>query len=307
MTFNPWRRREQLDHTELVWLLPAPGDPVLSPDRQLLLEDYLMNEIRQAIPEPSLSIARQVKDKRKQRKRLAWRLGLPAAVLAAVAGTVAAVVINTEPAPAVAPTMAACAPELSRNHDALALVSIEDGETPEQACANNWKSFTRDVNPNLPEKTRAYAETVPTHLVGCTSPQGDGGVTVYPRPQDMTDEQACTFVGLVRPDDGPVYAGASAAQVRKLQHLIDTSLGAEGRTGPGDGCASYTATRSAVQGALEELDMDRWRIEDQRTSHSDTADVWYSLRESTGTVVLRSGDDVGHCTPLTGQPTGATQ
>ncbi|MFF3404421.1 hypothetical protein ACFYW6_39175 [Streptomyces sp. NPDC002659] len=304
MTFNPRRRQEQLDHTELARLLPAPGDPVLSPDRQLLLEDYLMNEIRQATPEPSLSTARYVKDKR---KRLAWRLGLPAAVLAAAAGTAAAVVINTDPAPAAAPTMVACAPELSRNYETSAVVGIEDGETPEQACAKNWKSFTRDINPNLAEKAGAYAETVPAHLVGCTSPQRDGVVTVYPRPQDMTDEQACTSLGLVRPDDGPVYAGASAAQVRRLQHLIDDRLGAEGRTGPGDGCASYTATRTAVQGALDELDMDRWHIDDQRTSHSDTADVWYSLEESTGTVVLRSGDDAGHCTPLNGQPTGATQ
>jgi hypothetical protein len=44
MKLNPWRRQEPLDHAELARLLPAPGDPVLPPDRQLLLEEYLMRE-----------------------------------------------------------------------------------------------------------------------------------------------------------------------------------------------------------------------------------------------------------------------
>jgi hypothetical protein len=47
MKLNPWRRQEPLDHAELARLLPAPGDPVLPPDRQLLLEEHLMREMRQ--------------------------------------------------------------------------------------------------------------------------------------------------------------------------------------------------------------------------------------------------------------------
>ncbi|WP_051848654.1 CU044_5270 family protein [Streptomyces sp. NRRL WC-3725] len=49
------RREESLDHAELARLLPAPGDPHLSLDRHLLLEEHLMNEIRRATPAPAPS------------------------------------------------------------------------------------------------------------------------------------------------------------------------------------------------------------------------------------------------------------
>lgn len=49
MNRTPWRRRrEPLDHVELAGLLPAPGDPALSPGRLTRLEEHLMNEIQQA-------------------------------------------------------------------------------------------------------------------------------------------------------------------------------------------------------------------------------------------------------------------
>ncbi|MFB6706795.1 CU044_5270 family protein [Streptomyces sp. NPDC056333] len=44
------RREESLDHAELARLLPAPGDPHLSLDRHLLLEEHLMNEIQPTAP-----------------------------------------------------------------------------------------------------------------------------------------------------------------------------------------------------------------------------------------------------------------
>lgn len=46
------RREESLDHAELARLLPAPGDPHLSLDRHLLLEEHLMNEIQRTAPAP---------------------------------------------------------------------------------------------------------------------------------------------------------------------------------------------------------------------------------------------------------------
>ncbi|MET8173500.1 CU044_5270 family protein [Streptomyces clavifer] len=49
MNRTPWqRRREPLDHAELVGLLPPPGDPALPRDRLTSLEEHLMNEIQQA-------------------------------------------------------------------------------------------------------------------------------------------------------------------------------------------------------------------------------------------------------------------
>ncbi|MCX4455181.1 CU044_5270 family protein [Streptomyces sp. NBC_01340] len=47
------RREESLDHAELARLLPAPGDPHLSLDRHLLLEEHLMNEIQRTAPAPA--------------------------------------------------------------------------------------------------------------------------------------------------------------------------------------------------------------------------------------------------------------
>lgn len=52
MTLNPWRRQEPLDDAELARLLPAPGDPALPHDRQLLIEEQLMREIQQGTPQP---------------------------------------------------------------------------------------------------------------------------------------------------------------------------------------------------------------------------------------------------------------
>ncbi|MCX2185001.1 hypothetical protein KV205_31430 [Streptomyces sp. SKN60] len=85
MIFNPWRRQEPLDHTELARLLPAPGDPVLSEDRQHLLEDFLMSNVTQD--------ARPARP----RRRLAVRLAAPVALAACLAGTVLAVHQTTPP------------------------------------------------------------------------------------------------------------------------------------------------------------------------------------------------------------------
>ncbi|WP_060900730.1 CU044_5270 family protein [Streptomyces mirabilis] len=56
------RCEESLGHAELARLLPAPGDPHLSLDRHLLLEEHLMSEIQPAAPAPAPSrrMARRV-------------------------------------------------------------------------------------------------------------------------------------------------------------------------------------------------------------------------------------------------------
>ncbi|WP_121704312.1 CU044_5270 family protein [Streptomyces sp. E5N298] len=53
MTRRTSRRQEPLDDAKLSRLLPAPGDPQLSPDRHLLLEEHLMNEIQRTAPAPA--------------------------------------------------------------------------------------------------------------------------------------------------------------------------------------------------------------------------------------------------------------
>lgn len=82
MTLNLWRRQEPLDHSEWARLLPAPVAPALPHDRQLLLEEQLMQEIQQhntaAVPATSAPSRRA--------RRLAVRLAAPVAVAAAAVG-----------------------------------------------------------------------------------------------------------------------------------------------------------------------------------------------------------------------------
>lgn len=50
MKCTPWPRRDEpLDCAELARLLPAPGDPELSPGRLTRLEEHLMSEIQQHV------------------------------------------------------------------------------------------------------------------------------------------------------------------------------------------------------------------------------------------------------------------
>ena len=97
MTLNPWRRQEPLDQLELVRLLPPPGDPVLSDDRQRLLEEHLMSNVTE--------------DSRRagSRRSLALRVAVPVALVAALAGT--ALAVNRTTAHTDAPAPAAEAPQ----------------------------------------------------------------------------------------------------------------------------------------------------------------------------------------------------
>lgn len=136
MMFNPWRRVDPLDHTELARLLPAPGDPVLSEDRQRLLEDFLMSNATQDAP-------------RVRSRRLAVRLAVPAALAAALAATVFAVnrVSAGPPSPAPAISRAStddspmhittAAYTLSRKPGHVVTVVFLKGRTPMQAQLRN--------------------------------------------------------------------------------------------------------------------------------------------------------------------------
>ncbi|MGW1073906.1 CU044_5270 family protein [Streptomyces sp. NPDC002537] len=71
------------DHAEFDVLLPAPGDPQLSPARQTLLKEHLMDEIQRTAPAPRRSFSLP----RTRRARIAW-FALPMAT-AVAAGAVA--------------------------------------------------------------------------------------------------------------------------------------------------------------------------------------------------------------------------
>ncbi|QEU93421.1 hypothetical protein CP970_23145 [Streptomyces kanamyceticus] len=79
-------RHEPLDHTELARLLPAPGDPALSSDRQLLLERHLMTRIQQQTGPTSPGFPAPPAGPPRRPVRRALFIGVPvtAAALAAV-------------------------------------------------------------------------------------------------------------------------------------------------------------------------------------------------------------------------------
>ncbi|MFF9427989.1 CU044_5270 family protein [Streptomyces sp. NPDC014746] len=86
MTRKFWNRTEPMahtepdqagpDHAELARLLPAPSAPEMSPDRQLLFEEHLLNEIHTTTPRPAAG---------KRPLRRALCIGVPVTALALTA------------------------------------------------------------------------------------------------------------------------------------------------------------------------------------------------------------------------------
>ncbi|MBW5483377.1 hypothetical protein GPJ59_16140, partial [Streptomyces bambusae] len=83
MIRRTWRRDESLDHAELGRLLPPPGSPELPLDRQRLLEEHLMSEIRRSAPDTAPA-APAAPSRRPVRRVLVIGVPVTAAALAAV-------------------------------------------------------------------------------------------------------------------------------------------------------------------------------------------------------------------------------
>ncbi|WP_405657877.1 hypothetical protein [Streptomyces sp. NBC_00079] len=219
------------------------------------------------------------------RRRLAWRVGISAAVLAAAGTTTALAIVALRPAPPAPVTEIECATRFSFLESHSFVTDLGDAATPEAACRAQWPKEVGQRATGTPPRR------VPDHLVACVTEVGSTVITVYPRPEDMTDAQACTTLGLVRRPDGPIYAGATLAQVSQLQHRIDTHLGSAARREPSARCTSYATVHAAAQESLRQMGLDGWRIDDQR-SRGDNG-VWYYLDAHAGTVVLINP---GYCT-----------
>ncbi|MFJ5094601.1 CU044_5270 family protein [Streptomyces sp. NPDC088557] len=87
MTRKFWKRTEpldhpELDHAELARLLPAPSAPRMTPDRQLLFEEHLLNEIRTSAP--GAKAGAPVRPARPVRRALLIGVPVTAAALTAV-------------------------------------------------------------------------------------------------------------------------------------------------------------------------------------------------------------------------------
>jgi hypothetical protein len=145
MTLDPWRRHESLDHAELARLLPAPGDPALPNDRQLLLEDHLMREIQHQQNASAASTSR-----RRSRRRFVYFV-VPGFLLALAGGAVAATTLMGS-SPASEPNSVRCysEAELSAEHSSMGMAEPVSGTSPADisatvsaainACAGLWES-----------------------------------------------------------------------------------------------------------------------------------------------------------------------
>ncbi|WP_069885123.1 CU044_5270 family protein [Streptomyces luteocolor] len=127
MKRTPWgrsARHEPLDHVELARLLPAPGDPALPPDRQLLLERHLMTHIQQRTgpSSPEYPAAPAGPAPRPVRRALLIAVPVTAAVVAAV------VAVNTFGGAGAGGTGGGAGPE-NGQRVAAPVVQLEPGDT----------------------------------------------------------------------------------------------------------------------------------------------------------------------------------
>ncbi|MFE9500765.1 hypothetical protein [Streptomyces collinus] len=211
MTLNPWRQQEPLDHAELARLLSAPGEPVLRPDRQLLLEEHLMHEIQHqqrtpAVPAPP----------RHSRRRLVF--AVPTTLIALAGGAIAATtLIGSSPASETNSVRCYSAAALSAQYSRTSVAETTSGTSTADisatvaaalnACAGLWeaslvqsgKAGTPTVQPGepltIPPATPGQGK-VP-HLRACVLESGEAAV--FPG----TDRNLCQNLGLAQLADRP--------------------------------------------------------------------------------------------------------
>ncbi|WP_329379303.1 hypothetical protein OG625_12460 [Streptomyces sp. NBC_01351] len=128
MTLNPWRRQEPLDLAELARLLPAPGEPDLPPERRLLIEGQLMDEID-----------RRRTNSRAWLRRPAW-LAVPAVLAVATAATLVA----TGGEPTGSPRLVTCYSEADPASEAR--VDTFFGTSPGQPDPGDVRSWNSAVS-----------------------------------------------------------------------------------------------------------------------------------------------------------------
>ena len=201
---------------------------------------------------------------RRPRRRVLLMVPLAAAVAAAA---VAAGVVSRRPT--VDPLSVGCYDQLSQQASTTVLGpdSFPPGMTPVQACRAAWASFTD-------------GQSAPADLVVCVV--DGGGTGVFPNRDGMSAEEACGSIGAALPSDGPVYAGASADQVRWMHADLRRRLAEAGA----ESCGPAAVVHRAAQAALDAQGLRRWRVDDQAAGE---VQAGYRIDASAGEVIIQPG------------------
>jgi hypothetical protein len=233
---------------ELGAALPAPAERNLPDDRARAMSAALLREFEDAaVGLPTTAAAKS------RRKRLAWRIGAPVAVLAVAGATAAAVLIDDSPVRPKFPTQASCSYEYTAEPQFAYGAHIEDGQTPEEACARYWPDMTETARRmRLPGSDAPGAATVPV-LVACTAERG-GDLMVLPKPADRSPQDACIALEMGVPDNDATYHGATIGQVRRLARLVGDYEGSRL-------CLTVADARALAERSLAEVGISGWDVE----------------------------------------------
>jgi hypothetical protein len=279
---------EVTERAELAELFPAPAERDLPAARSAALLTGLMREVGDAVAAGEVAASEPTP---LWRRPLVWRIGVPVGMLAIVGGTIAAMMVDTSPAPAAYPLNIACASGYSDDPQSpvMEIALVSEARTPEEICSRFWSEMASTPDPqNGPQVSMPAPEkTDPADLVACTKSDSSTLVTVFPKPAGTTPQEACVGLGLVRPDDGPVYSGASALQLRTLRQRLYERL-----RGPA-GCTPSPEVKTVVEGRLTELGMTGWSVDDRRVPVPVQERILFSVDVPAGKVVLTNTDNSG--------------
>ncbi|MET7298554.1 hypothetical protein [Embleya sp. NPDC005575] len=235
---------------DLAALMPVPAERELPPERALQMRSALDRAFRDA------NDAEAGTAPRPRRRRLIRRIGVPAAVLVVAGATAAAILVDDSPARVSFPEAASCSYEYTKTPKFLYAAHIGPGQTPEAACAVYWDAMTDTARTQLPadspDRTVAHPATPP--LVACAQKAGNHDVFVMPQPAGTTPQEACSALGMTRPDESALYGGATVEQVRRLNAMLN---------GPGLGstrCMTFAYARARAERALAEVGITTWPI-----------------------------------------------
>lgn len=269
---------EAADIAGLAALLPVPAERDIPASRAALMKATLERAYDEAVHGEPAPMSR--------RRKLAWRVGAPALVLAAVGGTAAAVLVDDSPAPAKSPQHATCITEFTKTPKFVYLIRVGEGQTPEQACALQWPDMMRtlDTYPAAERPGPPPGSPRPV-LVACIDKKNGGGLRVMPQPADRTPQSACQSLDMVLPDTEATYHGATADQVRMIDRMLTDA-------GPHTGgrCPTIAEMRTAAEDALAAAGVTGWTIDVNPESPAGAAFA-YADPES-GRIVVNSGEHI---------------
>ncbi|GCE00152.1 hypothetical protein [Embleya hyalina] len=263
---------------DLAALLPTPAERDLPAGRAEGMAATLFQALHDAAAEGAARAPVS------PRRRWAWRIGVPLAVLAAGGGTMAAMLIDDTPVRVSYPQQTACSYTYTVEPAFLYTVHVDAAQTPEEACAAVWDAMTDTARTYLPTDSpeRAAPRPAVPQLVACTRKGDDNGLWTMPKPTGVGVRDACAALGMTRPDDGARYRGATIDRVRRLNRLL---------SGPAAGgrCPNLADVRARVERALAEVGITTWSIRTELEPGADPNVVFPVVDPERAAVVLRNG------------------